>query len=91
MNEKELLVFSLCDGELDIDSGSSDLDELLLLCESEFTKSSMSRRSTSSELGSNSSSLSFVEMLDDDMEDETEMLSKSLSRISLSTNSSELV
>lgn len=81
MNEKELLVFSLCDGELDIDSGSSDLDELLLLCESEFTKSSMSRRSTSSELGSNSSSLSFVEMLDDDMEDETEMLSKSLSRI----------
>lgn len=93
VNEKELLVFSTLEAVLDMDSGScSDFDKLLLrllLCDNELIKSSCSRRSTSSEIEfSSDPSSSLVEMLDV-MEDDWEMLSMSLSRISLSTNSSD--
>lgn len=95
VNEKELLVFStLLEAVLDMDSGSwSDFDKLLLrllLCDNELLiKSSWSRRSISSEIEfSSDPSSSLVEMLDV-IEDDCEMLSMSLSRISLSTNSSD--
>lgn len=91
-NEKELLVFSLLDMELDIDSGiCSDFEKLLLrllLCDSEFIKSSCSIWSISSEFEFISDPSSFVELLEV-IEDDSEMLSSimSLSNISLSTNS----
>lgn len=95
VNEKELLVFCLFDEVLDMDSGSwSDFDKLLLrllLCDKELIKSSRSRRSASSESEGKSEPLSFDEMLEV-MDEDCEMLSMSLSRISsLSTNSSDEV
>lgn len=89
-NENELLVFSLFDEVLDMDSGSwSDRDKLLLrllLCDNEFIKSSRSRWSTSSEF----EPMSFEEMLEVmDEDSETLSLSMSLSKIALSTNSSD--
>lgn len=95
VKEKELLVFSLWDEVLDMDSGNcSDLDKLLLrllLCDNELIKPSWSRCSTSSDNDRMSDSSSFEEMLDvmDDDWHEMLSLSMSLSNISLSTNSSD--
>lgn len=92
-NEKELLVFSRFEAVLLMDSGSwSDRDKLLLwllLCDKEFIKSSRSRCSASSEFELASEQFSFDEMLDVIEEVSETSFSMSLSRIALSTNSSE--